>query len=368
MIRRLALLALWAACFTATVSGAGSAPGETDATGRLADTYVEAVAKLNEEHRRKPRGSEEQLALRLPNKAAAALSKLLDLEETEGLESSLGRCSEAALDLARVEDFNALQARRAGLVGQDAAPLDVALARPRFLLIGQNGLSVEYLERFAVVLDAILDAYDEVFGFEEWSKIPGKKLRLRVHLEERITSPPHFAPQFPFHSEVDFPVVDPDQLRSPTNDGKFLFYGLCHELGHVIAMWGSPSHDTDHHAWAHYTGVTITEHLAESRAFEKLGRNLRDARYGRTLQKERETHRATEPSLVDRDGVLATLITLHDAVGPKAIGAALNHLEREGALERVNAVRYHSFRKLEEGLVATLRSRKARRAVADLFE
>ena len=37
-------------------------------------------------------------------------------------------------------------------------------------------------------------AYDEVFGFAEYSKVPGKKLRVRVHLEERITRPPHFAP------------------------------------------------------------------------------------------------------------------------------------------------------------------------------
>ncbi|MDP6538976.1 MAG: hypothetical protein QF903_07255 [Planctomycetota bacterium] len=350
---------------SAALGLAGAAPAQ-EAT-RLADAYVEAVTKLNEEHRRKPRGNEEELAKRLPRKAARSLERLLELDEAGELEAALRRCSTAALDLALVGDFDALRLRLAELAGEEGAPLDVALARPRFLLIGQNGLSVAYLTHFAEVLDAILDAYDEVFGFEEWSKVPGKKLRVRVHLEERITSPPHFAPQFPFHSEIDFPVVDPDELRSPTSDGKFLFYGLCHELGHVIAMWGSPSHDTDHHAWAHYTGVTITEHLTGSRSFAELGEPLRDAQYGRTLAKEREAHRTTEPSLDDRDGVLATLIALHDAVGAKAVGTALNHLDREEEHRRVNGVRYHSFEKLAEGLLATLRSPKARRAVSELL-
>jgi hypothetical protein len=49
---------------------------------------------------------------------------------------------------------------------------------------------------------------------------------------EQITQPPQFAPQFPYHSEIDPPVIHPDRFRSPTEKGQMMFYGLCHELGH----------------------------------------------------------------------------------------------------------------------------------------
>ena len=42
--------------------------------------------------------------------------------------------------------------------------LGVALARERFLLRGLGGLDTEYLEHFADAFEAILVAYDEVFG------------------------------------------------------------------------------------------------------------------------------------------------------------------------------------------------------------
>ena len=39
-------------------------------------------------------------------------------------------------------------------------PFRRLLARERFLLIGENGLSDDYLEHFANVLEDILQAYD----------------------------------------------------------------------------------------------------------------------------------------------------------------------------------------------------------------
>lgn len=337
-----------------------------DRASSLADTYVKAIEKLNEEHKRKPTGTEEELAARLPKKAAGALESLLKLESADSLEESLRRCSEAALELDRVDDFNEVRERWTKLVPERAAELDVALSRPRYLLIGRKGLTAEYLEHFAEVLDEVFAAYDEVFGFAEWSKVPGKKVRFRVHLEDKITTPPHFAPQFPFHSEVNFPVIDPERLTSPTSDGKFLFYGLCHELGHVMAMWGDGSNEEDHHAWAHYTGVVIVEHLSEQRTFKKLGKDLRDVRW-RSLKAERKRLEETPLSLDSRDGVLRTLIALHDEVGAEAIGAAMNHLYEKEKCVRVNAVRYQSFRNLRTGLLDTLKARKAKKAVSKIL-
>jgi hypothetical protein len=339
------------------------APG----TEKDAKAFAAAIDKVNAAHARKPGEThEDELASKLPKKARAALERVLESEDLEALE----RCSDAALELALVADFGRLRARRAELAPADAARLPVALARERFLLIGENGLTSDYLEHFAEVFDDVLTAYDEVFGFAEFSKIPGKKLRVRVHLEDAITRPPHFAPQFDWHSEIDFPVIDAERLRSPTQDGKFLFFGLCHELGHVIAMWGpgpTSGPDQDHHAWADYTGYRIVEHLNERKGRKPDWlKHATDYRW-RNLAKERKAAEDVEPSLDDRSGVLSLLLRLDELVGPRAIGDAFNLLDEQDDRTRVNHVRYYTFEELERALLKTLGSKKQRKAVAELF-
>jgi hypothetical protein len=183
-----------------------------------------------------------------------------------------------------------------------------------------------------------------------------------VHLVEKITRPPHFAPQFPWHSEIDFPVLDAVKLESPTPQGHFQFYGICHELGHVIAMWGDRERQEDHHAWAHYTGVTIVEHLAEEKKAEPALAPLKDARW-RSLSRLREelAQAGTKPGLGDEQAVLALLVGLHDAVGPRAIGEALNALDQEDRRLRIQRVRYYSFDAFGKALRATEAGRKAKK-------
>ena len=172
------------------------------------------------------------------------------------------------------------------------------------------------------------DAYDRVFGFEEWSKVHGKKIRVRVQLVQRIERPPYFDPSPRYHSAISFPVVNAKELRSPTRDGKFQFYGLCHELGHLIAMWGDRKTMEDHHAWAHYTGVVIVESLARSKKKYPFLKKLKDGQR-RSLKVERKNKKDVRPSLENRAGVLALLIRLHDVVGPRALGKALNLMEKK---------------------------------------
>jgi hypothetical protein len=358
---------LLAAAVVALCAGPSFAGSKAE---KLAETLADDVRSINEAHAKKPGDTgEPELAAKVSKKARKAVDDLVALDDAPEVREALVAAGEAALDLDLMELFEPVRTRLEALDPDRAHDLGVAVSRERFLARGIGGLSVEYMEHFADVLDAVLDQYDATFGFAEWSKVPGKKLRVRVHLEDRITRPPHFAPQFPFHSEVVFPVADASGFTSPTPDGKFLFYGLCHELGHVIAMWGDRRNEEDHHAWAHYTGVVIVEEMASAKKAPKWMKDLRDVRW-RSLEKDREKIEkdGTEPSKDSRDGVMALLIALHDSVGPAAIGAAINHVDAKDERLRINHVRYYSFDELRDGLLAIAKGTKAKKKIKRLLE
>lgn len=336
---------------------------------RLARDYADAVESVNEAHADKPTAKDEaELAARLPASAARLVDKLVSADDSPAVRDALAVAAAAALDLDRLDDFAKLTERLAALDAARARTVGIALSRPRFVAIGTDGMSRGGLTAVADVFDLVLDGYDEVFGLTAFSKVPGKKLRLRVHLVDKITAPPHFAPQFPYHSEIDFPVIDADAFTSPTKSGQFLFYGLCHELGHVIAMWGDRQNEEDRHAWAHYTGVVLVEHLSAQQAKRPALKDLRDVRW-RSLAFEQKRLAAAKvaPGGADADTVLARLCALHDAVGPKAIGEALNTLDAAGKHLLVNRVRYYSMADFERALLATKRGRAAKQAVKTAF-
>jgi hypothetical protein len=334
---------------------------------RHAEVYVDAVRAINDAHAARPAAkSEEELAKTLPESASKALAKLLEAPEEEELAALLVAAGEAALDLDRIDDFERVRARLVAVAPEAAKELGIALSRPRFLARGTDGLEPVGLKALADAFDAVLDGYADVFGITSFSKVPGKKLRLRAHLVEEINRPPHFAPQFPWHSEVDFPVLDPKDFASPTAKGHMQFYGLCHELGHVIAMWGDRSTEEDHHSWAHYTGVVLVEELAKAKKVDVA--KLRDVKW-RSLSKERArlAEEKVVPGLQDEHRVLALLVELHDLVGPEAIGAAMNALDAGGKHTRVNKVRYYRMADFERALVATEAGKPKAKAIRAAF-
>ncbi len=357
------------ACVVVGVLATGASAG-TSAADR-AKLWADGVEFVNAVHAEDPgKTVEADLAQKVPARARKSLERLLDLDDDEeGLADALLVAGEAAWDLDLADDFGRVRERLAAVAPDRVEELGVLVSRDRFVVRGVGGLGAEYLANFADVFDTILTGYDKVFGFAEWSKVPGKKLRVRVRLVPKITRPPHFAPQFKYHSEIDFPVADASAFNSPTPDGKFLFYGLCHELGHVIAMWGNRQDQADHHAWAHYTGVVLVEHLAKSAGKKKHMKPLRDVKW-RSLELDRKTIEkdGTEPSTKDRAGVMALLLALHDAVGPEKIGAAINHLDAEDKRLRINRVRYYTFAELRDGLLAVCKSKRDKKRVRALLD
>ncbi len=336
---------------------------------RLARDYAGAIAEINEAHAKKSLAKDEtELAARLPEATAQLVDKLVAAEDAPATRDALLAAGRAALDLDRVDDFERLRARLTALDAVRAAELGIALSRPRFLARGEDGMQAEGLTAVAAAFDLVLDGYAEVFGLTDFSKVPGKKLRLRVHLVDKITRPPHFAPEFPFHSEIDFPVIDAKGFTSPTQQGQFLFYGLCHELGHVIAMWGDRQNEEDRHAWAHYTGVVLVEHLAKTQPDAPALKDVHDVRW-RSLEFERKQLAAKKvvPGGKHVDAVMARFVELHDTVGPKAIGEALNALDAKHKHLLVNRVRYYSMRDFEQALIATKAGKRAKKKVEAAF-
>ena len=64
----------------------------------------------------------------------------------------------------------------------------------------------------------------------------------------------------------------------------------------------------------------------------------------------------------------ATFITLHDRVGPKAIGAAINALDAEDKRTRINRVRYYKFEELKKALLAVVaKDKDKQKAVEELL-
>jgi hypothetical protein len=331
--------------------------------------YVQAVARVNEAHARAPGAtSEEKLRERLPADARSAFQRVLQEKSSPAAAAALAQCAEAALDLDLLDDFNAARDRLQTVDPAAAGRLGTAVSRSRFMVRVIGEFAPGYVDKFADLFAAILSGYDQVFGFAEFSKVPGKKLRVRLHLESAITEPPHFAPEYPWHSQIDFPVAESAAFRSPTPQGHFLFYGLCHELGHVIAMWGDPRTMEDHHTWAHYTGVTIVEHLANERKDAALLTGINDVRW-RSLSAERKLPaNAVPPSTQNAPGVMALWIALHDAIGARGIGEAINFLDREGKSRRVNRVRYYTFVDLKRALATTIKDPARKKTALDLLD
>jgi hypothetical protein len=133
-------------------------------------------------------------------------------------------------------------------------------------------------------------------------------------------------------------------------------------------MWGDLQTMEDHHSWAHYTGVTIVEYLTNKLKDAPLMQSLKDVRW-RSLDQERKLPANQVPaSLKDGPGVMKLLLDVHDLTGPRAIGDAINFLDREGKSRRVNRVRYYRFADFRRAMAATLKDETKKKAALALLD
>jgi hypothetical protein len=65
--------------------------------------------------------------------------------------------------------------------------------------------------------------------------------------------------------------------------------------------------------------------------------------------------------------VLAVLIALHDEVGSRAIGEAINALDAKDQRLRINRVRYYTFAELKQALLDVVKDDAARKQIKALL-
>jgi hypothetical protein len=64
---------------------------------------------------------------------------------------------------------------------------------------------------------------------------------------------------------------------------------------------------------------------------------------------------------------MALLVALHDLVGPRAIGQAINALDAGGKAQRVNRVRYYTLADFRAALLATTEGKAKSKAIEKVF-
>lgn len=140
-----------------------------------------------------------------------------------------------------------------------------------------------------------------------------------------------------------------------------IVYGFCHELGHMVAMWGEyRGVEDDQHAWAHYTGCLVVEEVYERLGDEPWpGWTAFQRRASGKTRLEKQVRDVT-PGNGSYEEILALFYAISETHGTEVYGEAWKWLERKRRFRRRNGVCYLWLRDLRDALAATLPGEKAR--------
>ena len=229
------------------------------------------------------------------------------------------------------------------------------------------GVDVKWAQAAVKLGEAARTGYLKLFGFREVSKVPGKKIRILIHLDPSQKGPRlYFHPTPLYHGEIRFEI--PEEKYLTLAGGCRIDYGFCHELGHMIAMWGEyPRIEDDKHAWAHYAGSLVLEEV-----YEQLGNSPWP---GWTAFQRRASGRerllgeikGKTAGLGSYESILALFHTVGEEFGTQIYGRAWLWLEKNKRFRKINNVPYLWMKDLEDALTAVVPKGKAPR-IKELFK
>ena len=337
---------------------------------RPADRQLAAFAKaVRDVHAkamrtRKP-WKEAELLERVPSKFLKLEARFAKIKDPTKRARALAELALLYADLAHVDGIGPIVDSLQELDSDLAARLGHFEASENFL-VRVVGADRKWAGAALRLAEAARDGYLERFGFTAISKVPGKKIRILIHVDPMHSkSRLYFHPSPPYHGEMRYEVADENSL---TRAGKQrLVYGFCHELGHMVAMWGQFNRvEDDKHAWAHYTGCLVVEDV-----YEKLGNEpwptwtafQRRASGEARLLKQIEGKTAGTGSY---ESILKLFHEIGTEFGTKAYGKAWEWLAAKKRFRRIHHVPYLWLRDLQEALLHVVPRNEAAK-VRELF-
>ncbi|MHC4251353.1 MAG: hypothetical protein ACYS9X_19710 [Planctomycetota bacterium] len=308
---------------------------EADLRTRVPRTYLgleKVYARVRDPRRR---------ALALAQ-LALVYSELAWVERIEPIRESLAELDEALL--ARLGHFEESEHFLVRVVGTD----------PKW---GKAALRLA---------EAARQGYVDIFGFDSISAIPGKKIRILIHVDPAVRAPRlYFHPSPRLHGEMRYEMPDGKYLTLAGR--RRIVYGFCHELAHMLAMWGEYRvNEEDRHAWGHYAGCMVVEAVYDSLGNEPWPTWTAYQRRASGVARLRKQTEGRAPGTGSYEAVLSLFRAIGDDFGPEVYGKAWTWLERKRRFRRTNCVRYLWLRDLKEALLDTVPKSKAAR-VREIF-
>ncbi|MBN1420415.1 MAG: hypothetical protein JXP34_16680 [Planctomycetes bacterium] len=241
----------------------------------------------------------------------------------------------------------------------DAAKDLASVIATDHVLVRYENVPDEYAKAVAALYEACDAALRTRFGFAEGlSPMPGK--RLHVHLlagegkELALWTSPGSA-RFPL--VVNTMPTWERGFSPPGKGGPHIVYGLCHELGHVLAGW-----ENDRHQWAHYLGSLLLDEVVAALG-EKTWPQPYDYKAEGTARFLAQIADA-EPDRATDMGVARILDETGKTFGLAIWGKAVAWVKANRQGKPFHATRLYTFDDLRDALIA-LRCDAAK--VKDLF-
>lgn len=361
-VRALALLLF--AIAPAPVAGAAL----LELPDRLADTRLAAYRQAIETiHRKALRArkppTEEDLRRQVPAKMLTLESRYERIDDPRKRARALAELALLHAELAWVD--------RIGPILESLRELDPDLAsrvghfeESEHCIARVVGCDAKWARAAVRLAEAAREGHRKLFGFRSISKVPGKKIRILIHLDASHEGARlYYHPSPPWHSEIRYEIRDEKHLTLAGRQR--IVYGFCHEMGHMVAMWGQYRKvEEDFHAWGHYTGCLVVDQVYETLGNEPWPGWTSYQRRASGTARLRSELEGQSPGTGSREEVLALFDRVGDLCGTDAYGRAWEWLDGRRRIRRIQQVRYLWLRDLRDGLIATLPRERAREMAA----
>jgi len=308
---------------------------------------------------------EEDLRKKVSSKYLGLEKRYEKLRDPRKRARALAELALVYAELAWVERIEPLRAQIAELDADLAARLG-SFAASKHFVVRVVGVDPKWGKSALDLAEAARAGYLELFGFSHISKVPGKKVRILIHVDPSIEkSRLFFHPTPMYHSELRYEM--PDEKYLTLAGQRRIVYGFCHELGHMVAMWGKYREvEDDKHAWAHYTGCLVVEKVYDRLGNEPWPTWTSYQRRASGVTRLRKQIDGKTSGVGSYDAILTLFHTIGAEFGTDVYGKCWVWRAKKKRFRRLNNVPYLWLNDLRDALLVSV-AKKDRARVVKLF-